>query len=140
MEDAGLLTRNQDQPWAGVVLVPTLDGQTVGLETAEFPVSHSSLRGHMTVPANLLHRLLVADQTLAARARGRTVISERQIRMLEARDESQSHRFLQSVGVHYSSDGVAAGVVPSRLTLIDEGRRDDGCGGEEHVVGVAGSD
>lgn len=121
MEDAGLLTRNQDQPWAGVVLVPTLDGQTVGLETAEFPVSHSSLRGHMTVPANLLHRLLVADQTLSARARGRTVISERQIRMLEARDESQSHRFLQSVGVHYSADGVAAGVVPSRLTLIDEG-------------------
>src|SRR3546814_20130765 len=92
MEDAGLLTRNQDQPWAGVVLVPTLDGQTVGLETAEFPVSHSSLRGHMTVPANLLHRLLVADQTLTARARGRPVLSERRIRMMKAHGERHAQR------------------------------------------------
>ncbi|WP_137725826.1 hypothetical protein [Prescottella subtropica] len=121
MEEAGLLTRNQDQPWAGPILTPTLDGQTIGLEAVEFPVSHASLRGHITVPANLLHRLLVSEHTLAARARGRQVISERQIRMLEARDETESHKFLQAVGAHYSHDGTTPGIVPSTLTVTESG-------------------
>src|SRR5699024_3321815 len=85
LEQAGLLVRHDQESWAGVILVPTLDGQKVGLESANFPVSHASLRGHMRVPSQLLHRLLVAEYTLAARAKGRRVISERQIRMLDAR-------------------------------------------------------
>ncbi|WP_420879215.1 hypothetical protein [Rhodococcus sp. (in: high G+C Gram-positive bacteria)] len=121
MEEAGLLTRNQDQPWAGPILTPTLDGQTIGLESVDFPVSHASLRGHITVPSNLLHRLLVSEYTLAARARGRKVISERQIRMLESRDETESHKFLQAIGAHYSPDGIAPGIVPSPLTVTESG-------------------
>ncbi|WAL49668.1 hypothetical protein [Rhodococcus pyridinivorans] len=121
MEEAGLLTRHQDQPWASAVLVPTLDGQTIGLESAEFPVSHSTLRGHMSVPSNLLHRLLTAEHALAAQARGRRVISERQIRMLEARDETESHKLLQWMGAKYSSDGYTAGISPSTLTVTESG-------------------
>lgn len=124
LEQAGLLRRHEVAGWAGVVLVPTLDGQTVGLASAQFPVSHTALRGHMTVPSQLLHRLVVAEYALAARAAGRRVISERQIRMLDARDEEETKLLLQHEGVVFSSDGQAPGVRPVEVTVTgdDHGR------------------
>ncbi|MDN5757300.1 MAG: hypothetical protein L0H59_02025 [Tomitella sp.] len=120
LEQAGLLRRHEVPGWAGVVLVPTLDGQTVGLASAEFPVSHAPLRGHMTVPNQLLHRLVVAELALGSRASGRRVISERQIRMLDARSEAETTRFLQHEGVVFSPDGQAPGVRPAELTITVE--------------------
>lgn len=120
LEQAGLVMRRDGGPWAGVVLVPTLDGQTIGLESAGFPVSHASLRRHMKMPVQLLHRLLVAEYTLAARATGRRVISERQIRMLNARDEAETQAFLAAEGVRFSADGVSEGIIPGTVTVTKE--------------------
>ncbi|WP_137876635.1 hypothetical protein [Rhodococcus sp. Q] len=115
MFDAGLVERHVDTPWAGVVLFPTLDGQTVGLGGKDHP-----LRKQLAVPRNLEHKLTVIDHALVSRSRGLQVISERQIRMFEARPVEEVHRYLAGLGARVSSDGVEPGIVPSTLTILRE--------------------
>lgn len=115
MFDAGLVERYIDTPWAGVVLFPTLDGQTVGLGGKDHP-----LRKQLAVPRNLEHKLTVIDHALVSRSRGLHVISERQIRMFEARPVEEVHRYLAAHGARVSSDGVEPGIVPSTLTILRE--------------------
>ncbi len=110
MEQAGLVQRLDTVPWAGTVIWPTRAGRQA--VTAE----DSPLRA-LEAPADstLLHRLLVAEEALRLLAAGKTVITEREIRLyetvsganLDARD-----RFLAEAGVRRSIDG-SPGVVPA---------------------------
>ena len=110
MAQAGLLKRLDTAPWAGTVVWPT----TTGRQAAT--VEDSPLRA-MEAPADstLPHRLLVAEEALRLLAAGKTVITEREIRLyetvsganLDARD-----RFLAEAGVRRSIDG-SPGVVPA---------------------------
>lgn len=110
MAQAGLVKRLDTAPWAGTVVWPT----TIGRQAA---TDEDSPLRVMETPADstLPHRLLVAEEALRLLAAGKTVITEREIRLyetvsganLEARDQ-----FLAEAGVRRSING-SPGVVPA---------------------------
>lgn len=116
MCESGLLETRVDVPWAGKVLIPTLDGQEVGLLNRDYSLPKKQL----SLPRNLEHKLTVVDQALISRSRGVHVISERQIRMFEARPAEVVTAYLQAHGAKVSADGIEPGIVPSTLTIVSE--------------------
>ena len=110
MAQAGLLQRMDSAPWAGTVVWPTTTGRQA-VTDPESPLRALEAPADSTLP----HRLLVAEEALKLLAAGRTIITEREIRLyetvsgahLEARDQ-----FLAEAGVRRSING-SPGVVPT---------------------------
>lgn len=110
MAQAGLVQRLDTLPWAGTVIWPT----TAGRQAVTAP--DSPLRA-LEVPADstMLHRLLVAEEALKLLAAGKTVITEREIRLYETVSGAQvedRNQFLVEAGLRRSIDG-KPGVVPA---------------------------
>ena len=111
MVEAGLLERDNSEPWCGPVVWPTLAGQRAVLGP-DHPLA-TSVRPK---PSQMLHRLLVTEQAAALVTSGRQVFSEREIRMFELRGPDELSDWLSDRGV-VAGDGQAPGVVP---TVYDE--------------------
>ena len=113
MEQAGLVNRDSGvAEWAGTVVTPTTAGQKVGLLELPGPFERLAQRA-LSVPDNLLHAALVADQVLVQQSKGYRVLTERQIRLLDKHDDAAEVRaFLESQGVRFSSSEMEAGVRP----------------------------
>lgn len=80
LREAGLLRQSRDDEWAGRVLLPSASGTTIVRDELQIPVGapqqHPGER--------LLHRLAVTDVGLRFESRGDRVLTEREIRTLEA--------------------------------------------------------
>lgn len=111
MTQAGLLARDDGvEEWAGTVLTPTRAGQRVGVSALPRMFDGLTVQDR-AVPDNLLHAALVADRMLVARSQGITVLTERQIRLLDKQDDPvEVQAFLESVGVRFAAGATDVGV------------------------------
>lgn len=118
MTAAGLLSKMDSIPWAGIIIWPTPSGRRAVLNPGDPLMS-------LTPPAEsvALHKILVAEQALKIVANGGTIITEREIQRYEAgaalNDTTMRDRFLADFHLRDGTTG-GAGVVPS-IEYTDNG-------------------
>ncbi|MFZ3467469.1 hypothetical protein ACODT3_44025 [Streptomyces sp. 4.24] len=109
MTEAGLLHRSADVRWAGTVVWTTERGARV---------AGTGLGAPHPPGERLLHRLALADVGLALETAGNTVLTEREVRTVEAAP-GRAAELLADLGV----PGVHEGARPGHLLAIPAGAR-----------------
>lgn len=99
LRDAGWVRTSRDDGWAGVVLWPTAAGVSVISGSLRVPLS--APRSHPG--ERLLHSLCVADVGLRFEQRGVEVFTEREVRFLEGKPETNASLFA-SLGIPDSGE------------------------------------